>query len=118
MLKVGRSYHTIDGKAKFHIIAKKNKPASNGCNFLGENLKTGVVTYFNHKGHHAFSEYLHLKVDPYTWIGLVGGRLATDEFQERKNLKYEYPYYLRMENNDPSSIICVMHSKFLEDSYA
>lgn len=104
MIKVGRAYATNSGR-RFLILARKNLPSSNGCNFIGEDVKSGVVAYFNHKGFHAWDERINLKCDPYKWIGLTGeGVLTESVFLPKEELKRDYSSYLRIEDNDKLTI--------------
>src|SRR4051812_6476818 len=108
MLRTGRTYRTIKAGKKFFIHATRNKPVSNGCNFIGEDLKTGTLVCFDHKGKHPWDESLNLDCDPYTWCGIVDlNKFASKTFVKKEDLKFSYPYYLKMENNDPSTIVCV-----------
>lgn len=111
MLKVGHTYTAKNGQ-RFLILAKKNRPASNGCSFIGENVKSGTIAYFNHKGEHAFAEAYNLKCDPFQWVGVVGAKLADTKFVPKEHLDVEFSYYLRMENNDPSTVILVTREAF------
>jgi hypothetical protein len=113
MLKVGRTYRTIKAGKKFFIHARRNKPASNGNNFIAEDLNTGVVVFFDHKGKHAWDESLTLDIDPYTWVGLVDHtKFSNKEFVKAKDLTHSYPHYLRMESGDPSTITFVDRASF------
>jgi hypothetical protein len=118
MLRVGRAYYTLNGKGRFHILAKKNRPSSNGCNFIGENTKTGAIVLFNHLGEHAWDKEVNLACDPFTWIGLTNLTVpAVPKFVKREDLKHEYSSYLRMMDGDPTTIMWMDRTGF-NASYA
>lgn len=113
MLKTGKTYRTIVGDKKFFIHSTRNKPVSNGCNFIGEDLKTGTLVCFDYKGKHPWEEKFNLECDPYTWCGLLdGGKFATKKFVKAKDLEFTYTHYLRMERGDPTTIVCMDRSGF------
>lgn len=112
MIKVGRAYLTNSGR-RFLILAKKNLPSSNGCNFIGEDIKSGVVAYFNYNGEHAWDQRLHLKCDSYKWIGVSNdGVLSHNTFVKKEELKKCYPIYLRIEDNDYNTLTFMPEAGF------
>jgi hypothetical protein len=113
MLQVHRTYRTRKASRKFFIHATKNKPASNGCNFIGEDVKTGVIAFFDYKGKHAWDEALNLECDPYTWCGLLDGeKFSNKTFVRKEELKFTYSHYLRMENRNPTTVTCIDRAGF------
>jgi len=115
MLRENRTYRTIKGNKRFFIHAKKNTPASNGCNFIGEDLKTGTIVCFDHKGEHPWDTSYNLECDPYTWCGIVDlDKFATKKFVKKRDLEFSFNYYLRMENNDPTTIVCLDKLGFMQ----
>lgn len=116
MLKVGKVYLTED-KTRFLILAKKSRASSNGCDFVGEHLGSGFITYFNYKGEHPWRPTWKLKADPYRWCGVFHeGELSADGFVIREKLEREFPGYLRMEDDNPTTIIYVTRAN-LETTY-
>lgn len=117
MIRVGKYYTSKSGE-RFFILAKKNRASSNGCNYIGENTKTGLVTFFNQMGKHAVSPDWQLEVDQYKWVGIrMGNMLSHESFVSKDELEEEYPLYLRIESDDPSTITCITRAGF-ENTYA
>jgi hypothetical protein len=116
MIQVGKIYTSVSGE-RFLILAKKKRPASNGCNYIGENTKTGLVTYFNHKGEHAVSKDWELQTDPYKWIGLEGSRVSKPNFRMKDEMELAYEGYLRIEDDNPATIVFITRAGF-ESTYA
>jgi hypothetical protein len=116
MLKVAKVYIAQDG-TRFYIHGKKQRPSSNGFDFIGENLRSGLITYFNYKGAHAVrTTDWQLKVDPYKWCGVLHDGTFGEEGFVTANKVGNYDGYLRMENDNPSSIVFVTRSG-LEKTY-
>lgn len=112
MIKVGRAYSAKNGR-RFLILAKKNRPASNGCNFVGEDVKSGVIAYFSHNGEHSFSPDLCLNVDPYKWIGIRhDGGLGSGIFVTKERLEGSFKAYFMIEDDDYTTVKFVSEEGF------
>lgn len=117
MIKIGRIYTSESGE-RFLIHSRKRKSSSNGCNFIGEHTGNGLITYFNHTGVNSFRSDWNLQVDSYKWCGVrADGELAAEGFVPREELVEEFPGYLRMEDNNPTTIIYMTRAG-LEAVYA
>lgn len=118
MIRTGRIYTSKSGE-RFLILAKKSRPSSNGYDFLGENTRTGLVTYFNHVGKHAVSPDWELKADPYKWLGIQGLTTKGENFEPKEKIEglEKLTGLLRIENNDPSTAQFVSVKDF-EKTYA
>jgi hypothetical protein len=117
MLKIGKVYLT-ESKVRFLIHARKSRPASNGFNYIGENLSSGLITYFNQVGKNVLNPNWQLKVDPYKWCGVFdNGEISADGFVTRDDLIEEFPGYLRMEDDNVTTILYMTRAG-LEAVYA
>lgn len=111
MVEIGKFYRSESGE-RFLILAIKSRPSSNGYDYIGENVKTGVIAFFNHKGEHSFVEELNLQCDPYTWIAIESGNeLDRLQFVTKEELTLDpettYVGLLRMQDNHPQTITFV-----------
>jgi hypothetical protein len=108
-LEIGKSYKTLDGSRTYHIFGKK-KISPTGYPYAGEESKSGVVAYFNHKGEHSFESNLWLDTDPYLYVPIQpDGCFATDRFVKRSEIpEGDYLGYMKL---DPVSYqtICFMN---------
>jgi hypothetical protein len=108
MIKIGIVYKATNGR-KFVILAKKEKPSSNGFDWIGEALDTGVVLFFNNKGEHAFDSMYNLIIDRHKWIVVLSkGDISNPKFEPKEQLNPVFVKaavgYLGMEGNNPHSI--------------
>lgn len=117
MLETGLTYKAANGRT-FRILTKKKVAASNGCNFIGEDVANGTITYFNHKGENAFTENYNLQIDKYHWIPVYeDGSLGATEFVNKDALLVmvgdrKVAGFLRMENENVGTIALVGKKTF------
>lgn len=121
MLETGLTYKAANGRI-FRILTKKKVAASNGCNFIGEDVANGTITYFNHKGENAFTESYNLEIDKYKWIPVFeDNSLGIDYFAPRDEITplliMPITGFLRMENDNLSTITYVQ-KKIFDDFYS
>lgn len=118
MIIVGKAYNSVNGE-RFLILAKKNRASTNGCSFIGENVKTGLVTFFNYQGKHSMNADWNLNTDFYKWIGIHNGMLASSKFMPKEKLDktIKYSGYLRIENDEEHTITYQSPSNF-QGTYA
>jgi hypothetical protein len=121
MLEVGLTYKAINGRS-FRILTKKKVAASNGCNFIGEDVANGKITYFNDRGVNCFHTDYDLKVDKYKWLPIYDdGTLGLDYFGSRDevlSLMVMAPSgFLRMENDNIRTVAYV-DKKMFDDFYS
>lgn len=110
MIKVGYSYRAANGD-RFTILVHKIIASSNGHNYIGENRKTGAITYFNLKGENSFKPEWNLECDPYRYIPVMTPSLLSNmEFKKKADIgSLSGPPigYLRIEHNDPTTIVFI-----------
>jgi hypothetical protein len=111
MIKTGRAYTATNGQ-RYLILSRKTVPASNGYNFIGENVKSGVIAYFNHRGEHSFKSEYNLNCDPYKWLPLCEGQTVGTKFVSKEGLDMSYSHFLRMEASDHTTVIYVDKAGF------
>lgn len=85
-MEVGRTYKTQDGRRSFYIFGKK-KISTTGFFFAGEETKTGLVAYFNHKGEHPHQSDFYLETDPCLYLPInKNGTVAAERFTKKDRL--------------------------------
>lgn len=123
MLEIGRTYTTVTNHRRFKILAVKTKPSTNGCDYIGECLRNGTISYFNSKGINSFTEMWNLNVDFYKWnpVNSDGSLMsnvflskeAIDELIETSKKDISISGFLRITNDDKSTISFVTLKDFV-----
>jgi hypothetical protein len=114
MIKTGKTYKSNNNR-RFSIVGCKKIPCPRGFDYIGECQQSGTVAFFNVKGQHSWNENYNLEVDPYKWIGVLdNGTLATPHFIPKEELvpTIKYVRYLRLEENDWNSVVCLNSIQF------
>lgn len=66
-VQLGSIYATKDGKRKFYIIARKTVVKDKFI-YVGEETRSGLITYFSSFGEHSHQENFNLELDQYDYI--------------------------------------------------
>ena len=98
---------TPENRREFFIYGRKRVKATNGCNWIGECTKTGLVAFFKDNGEHSHEDSLNLELDYWLYMPVnANGKPDMADFVKWDKIDHskKYTAYLAIDNGDLNTV--------------